>query len=215
MINYNLLQACTCQNDCTEKVSISIHNANIQCFFYYFFLVCVFGHMITWKLSTPWCKKIFTFPLDFLFIIRNSLFPSFYHFSLHPSFAASVWLTPSCRLLLPLCSADIPHSKPRRWGVRDPAHLSGSRHSPHSLRCGLPLWRAVRPRPPQQRGRAGQCRGGRRRPLLRLHVCQRLLPGPGAPESGRHLPVRRQRSAGILTGNGEQCKSFEWLRVSP
>lgn len=174
-----------------------------------FFWFCIFGHMIMWKVSLPQCKKIFTSPWCF--------FPSDIQLSFHyPSLFLSlslprcdVSLTPSSCLLRLLCSADIPHSKSRRWGVWDPPHLSGSWHGPHRVRCGVPFRRAVRSRPPQQRRRARQRRGGRRRPLLRLHLCQRLLSGPGAPESGSHVPVRRQRSAGLLTGNGEERKHFE------
>lgn len=100
--------------------------------------------------------KIFTNFLSFFTCPPGSLqksrflsFPHHHFSSFHHSLTACVWL-----LLSPLSafhlmrSLDIPHSEPWRRGVRDPPHLFGSRHGPHSVWCGVPFRWTVRHGPP-------------------------------------------------------------------
>lgn len=96
MINYNLLQACTCQNDCTEKVSISIHNANIQCIFFLFsFFFLKFAFLVTWShesLARHGVKRSSHFPFIYLFIYFREI-------HCFPLSIISLSIPPSLRLL--------------------------------------------------------------------------------------------------------------------
>ncbi len=155
------------------------------------------------SLFFPNCYLLLSTPISYKFVLSSPpssllFFPFFFLLS---STFLFVFLPTSFGSIF---SPDVPHSQPRRWGVRDPSHLTWPRLCPHCVRCCVPFRGAVGLWPLWQRGGTRERCGWRGRPLIRLHFRQRPLTGTGAPESGSYEPVRRKHFVGFITGNGEK-----------